>query len=105
MLSEDTLKKVAGLPEFSRKVYEAINARLYAEPQFSDVEVTTIADFLQVKQEAVKAAVGRLIEAHLVYVEHTELCAGWNKRTHQKIKWEKVAFLHTYAHDRGELET
>lgn len=58
---------LAALPEFSRKVYDAIHAGLYAEPGFSDVTATDVAKTLGCPAKAVNAAVKHLIAVGLVW--------------------------------------
>jgi hypothetical protein len=73
---------LAALPEFSRKVYEAIHAGLYAEPGFSDVNASDVARWLKCEGLAVNAALKHLVEAGLVYTEGEG-----------RDRW-----LHTYEH-------
>lgn len=90
----ETITARAALPEFSRRVYDAINARLY-EAGFSDIEGNDIAEDLKVIPEAVGGAVAHLVEVGLVEVEDADV-----NRT-------RYHFLHTPANDdgiRGQLE-
>jgi hypothetical protein len=85
---EECQARLAELPEFSAKVYEAIHSGLYAEPFFSDVRVEDVAKKLNVAPRAVNAAVGHLIEEGLIYTENFD-----------GNDWKRV-FLHTYQHDQ-----
>jgi DNA-binding MarR family transcriptional regulator len=90
----EVAERLATLPEFSRSVYAAIKAGLYAEPGFSDVTVADVAERLGCAPLAVNAAVGRLIEAGLVNTEEYE------RKTMRGARTVTDIFLHTYEHDR-----
>jgi len=85
----ETIAARERLPEFSREVYDRLNALLYAEPWFSDVLAEDLAGALHTSGQAVGGALEHLIEAQLVSVEDTD------------INHERRNFLHTYAHDDG----
>jgi len=77
------------LPEFSRKVYQIIKAKLYAEPGFSDVTAEDVSQALSVPVQAVNASLGHLEASGLVNSEE------WDGNGITQI------FLHTAEHDAG----
>jgi len=60
MTFDEIQTAAAALPEFSRRVFYSLVRGLYAEPGFSDVEATDIANDLAVPVNRVKGALSRL---------------------------------------------
>lgn len=78
---------VDNLPPFSKQVYQALQATMYAEPGYSDTTVADLAKRLNCKPMAVNGAIGHLTEAGLVY------------SVQDSGSDTPDTFLHTYEHD------
>lgn len=88
---EQVAERLQALPGFTKSVYIALHAALYAEPFFSDVTALDLAEKLACSTMAINASIGHLELAGLVYSEY--FSSNRNKPT---------CFLHTYEHDRFE---
>lgn len=85
----ETIAAIKALTTEQTVVYNAINAALYAEPYFSDVQGSDIASVTGMTAQQVGGYVKALIDAGLVYVEYTD------------VNMSKRQFIHTHAHDAG----
>lgn len=82
-------------PEFSRRVYGAIEDGLYAEPGFSDITAQDVAEQLSATEQEVGGALKYLVDVGLIVIEFSD------------VNGEPFNFLHsvTWANHGLKLTT
>jgi len=86
---DEVIARRAALPGFSRRVYDAIHAGLYAEPGFTDVTAEDVAKTLGCKPLAVNGALSKLEAVGLVWSYETD------------VNFTDYVFLATYQHSES----
>jgi hypothetical protein len=70
---DDARTAIETLPDFSRRVFVALVAALYAEPGFTDVTSVGIARVIDAAPQAVNAALAHLYAVGVAYPDHTHV--------------------------------